>query len=196
MARTINDAVTEICSLRHGIENAAWEEARGKLMAYLRLKGSCCGGDQEEYDALNNVIKKFIERIDEDDIYSPDPDEIVRLRGEVERLTLERDYWARARNEWEKSARLLEEENKRLTRELAYMTVQRDQWRSTCASHASRAEAAKKARDMATSALRFYANAEVYKPDAIGRVGDLTFAARDALASIARIAAATGETNE
>ena len=117
MARTINDAVTEICSLRHGIENAAWEEARGKLMAYLRLKGSCCGGDQEEYDALNNVIKKFIERIDEDDIYSPDPDEIVRLRGEVERLTLERDYWARARNEWEKSARLLEEENKRLTRE-------------------------------------------------------------------------------
>ena len=44
-------------------------------------------------------------------------DEIVRLRGEVERLTLERDYWARARNEWEKSARLLEEENKRLTRE-------------------------------------------------------------------------------
>ena len=122
--------------------------------------------------------------------------EITRLRGEVERLTLERDYWARARNEWEKSARLLEEENKRLTRELAYMTVQRDQWRSTCASHASRAEAAKKARDMATSALRFYANAEVYKPDAIGRVGDLTFAARDALASIARIAAATGETNE
>lgn len=66
------------------------------------------------------------------------------MRGEVERLTLERDYWARARNEWEKSARLLEEENKRLTRELAYMTVQRDQWRSTCASHASRAEAAKK----------------------------------------------------
>jgi len=86
MARTINDAVTEICSLRHGIENAAWEEARGKLMAYLRLKGSCDGGDQEEYDALNNVIKKFIERIDEDDIYSPDPDEITRLREENARL--------------------------------------------------------------------------------------------------------------
>ena len=86
MARTISDAVTEICSLRHGIENAAWEEARGKLMAYLRLKGSCDGGDQEEYDALNNVIKKFIERIDEDDIYSPDPDEITRLREENARL--------------------------------------------------------------------------------------------------------------
>ena len=86
MARTISDAVTEICSLRSGIENAAWEEARGKLMAYLRLRGSCVGGDQEEYNALEAVIKEFIERIDEDDIYSPDPDEITRLREENERL--------------------------------------------------------------------------------------------------------------
>ena len=82
MARTISDAVTEICSLRSGIENAAWEEARGKLMAYLRLKGSCVGGDQEEYDALKDEIERFIERIDEDDIYSPSHDEITRLREE------------------------------------------------------------------------------------------------------------------
>lgn len=86
MARTISDAVTEICSLRHGIENAAWEEARGKLMAYLRLRGSCVGGDQEEYDALETVIKEFIERIDEDDIYSPSSDEITHLREENARL--------------------------------------------------------------------------------------------------------------
>ena len=86
MARTISDATTEICSLRHGIENAAWEEARGKLMAYLRLRGSCVGGDQEEYNALEAVIKEFIERIDEDDIYSPSSDEITRLREENARL--------------------------------------------------------------------------------------------------------------
>jgi len=86
MARTISGAVTEICSLRHGIENAAWEEARGKLMAYLRLRGSCVGGDQEEYDALKDEIEKFIERIDEDDIYSPSHDEITRLREENARL--------------------------------------------------------------------------------------------------------------
>lgn len=69
MARTISDTATEICSLRHGIENAAWEEARGKLLAYLRLKGSCVGGDQEEYNALEAVVKEFINRIDEYDIY-------------------------------------------------------------------------------------------------------------------------------
>ena len=86
MARTISDTVTEICALRHGIENAAWEEARGKLMAYLRLRGSCVGGDQEEYNALEAVIKEFIERIDEDDIYSPSSDEITRLREENARL--------------------------------------------------------------------------------------------------------------
>jgi hypothetical protein len=33
-------------------------------------------------------------------------------------------------------------------------------------------------------ALRFYANAEVYRPDAIGRVGDLTFCARALLAQL------------
>jgi ABC-type methionine transport system permease subunit len=31
------------------------------------------------------------------------------------------------------------------------------------------------------SALEFYANPEVYKPDSIGRVGDLTFSAKAAL---------------
>ena len=69
MSRRIADAETEVCSLRSGIENAAWEEARGKLMAYLRLRGSRVGGDREEYDALKAVIERFIERIDEDDIY-------------------------------------------------------------------------------------------------------------------------------
>lgn len=82
MARTLSDTVNEVCALRHGIENATWEEARGKLMAYLRLRGSCVGGDQEEYDALESVIKEFIERIDEDDIYSPNSDEITRLSEE------------------------------------------------------------------------------------------------------------------
>ena len=91
MARTISDTATEICSLRHGIENAAWEEARGKLMVYLRLRGSCVGGDQEEYAALKDEIEKFIERIDEDDIYSPSSDEITRLREENARLREERD---------------------------------------------------------------------------------------------------------
>ena len=86
VARTISDTVTEICALRHGIENAAWEEARGKLMAYLRLRGSCFGGNQEEYDALKYEIENFIKRIDEYDIYSPDPDEITRLREENARL--------------------------------------------------------------------------------------------------------------
>ena len=86
MTRTISDTVTEICALRHGIENAAWEEARGKLMAYLRLRGSCFGGNQEEYDALKYEIEKFIERIDEDDIYLPSHDEVTRLREENARL--------------------------------------------------------------------------------------------------------------
>ena len=86
MARTISDTVTEISSLRHGIENAAWEEARGKLMAYLRLRGSCVGGDQEEYDALEALIKEFIERVDEGDIYQQETDELTRLREENKKL--------------------------------------------------------------------------------------------------------------
>jgi len=86
MARTISDTLTEICSLRHGIENAAWEEARGKLMAYLRLRGSCFGGDQEEYDALKYEIENFINRIDEGDIYQQDTDELTRLRAENKKL--------------------------------------------------------------------------------------------------------------
>ena len=86
MARTISDTVTEICALRHGIENAAWEEARGKLMAYLRLRGSCFGGDQEEYDALKYEIESFINRIDEGDIYQQETDELTRLRAENKKL--------------------------------------------------------------------------------------------------------------
>ena len=86
MARTISDTVTEISALRHGIENATWEEARGKLMAYLRLRGSCFGGDQEEYDALEALIKEFIERVDEGDIYQQETDELTRLREENKNL--------------------------------------------------------------------------------------------------------------
>ena len=98
MARTISDTATEICSLRHGIENAAWEEARGKLMVYLRLRGSCVGGDQEEYAALKDEIEKFIERIDEDDIYSQSHDEITRLREENARLRAALEFYADSKN--------------------------------------------------------------------------------------------------
>jgi hypothetical protein len=43
--------------------------------------------------------------------------------------------------------------------------------------------ALQKQRDQLREALKFYANPEVYKPDSTGRVGDLTFSARAALAA-------------
>jgi hypothetical protein len=70
--RIIQEAKLEVASLRFGIENALWEEARGKLLAYLRMRGSCDGLDQEEYNALKSVIMEFVRRIDDYDIYPTD----------------------------------------------------------------------------------------------------------------------------
>lgn len=67
--RIIQKAKHEVANLRAGIENALWEDARGKLLAYLRMRGSCVGLDQEEYEALESVIREFVRRIDEYDIY-------------------------------------------------------------------------------------------------------------------------------
>jgi len=114
MTRTISDTVTEICALRHGIENAAWEEARGKLMAYLRLRGSCFGGDQEEYDALKYEIENFIKRIDEGDIYQDSTDEITRLRADNKKLRADKAAWQGVQQGTADVVKQLEAKNEKL----------------------------------------------------------------------------------
>lgn len=45
-------------------------------------------------------------------------DEAYEAADTIERLTLERDYWERARNEWEKSCSIMEAENRSLQKKV------------------------------------------------------------------------------
>ena len=68
----MTDEMDAIRSIRFGLERAAWEDARGKLLAYLRILGSdfpSTNDGREHYDATQKLIMALIERIDEDDVF-------------------------------------------------------------------------------------------------------------------------------
>jgi hypothetical protein len=153
-----------------------------------------------DYAELEKALKSLRETV-MDCGWHNHRDTCTQAADTIAALTREREYWERARNEWEKSCRILQEENKKLTRDLD-AAIARAEAAETATFNAvancaiyrrerdalrARAESAERKLEMAVEALKFYANKDIYKPHPHG-LGfddrDKSFEAKNTLAEL------------